>query len=342
MPDARGGEALVVRRAGIATLQDLGRPGYAHMGLSANGASDAGAATVANLLVGNEPGAPLIEVTASAFSFTALAPLLFAVTGATEASRVGGEDQPVSAPLAVGAGDTVELAAPRVGLRSYLALNGDLIAPRLLGSVAPDRLLGFGPRLGQGDRIALRSQFDETAHSPGQVLPTWSTWETGTRLDEAIVEVTPGPEIDQFDEAHECLDGAVFQVSPNSDAMALRFEGQRLRRRTTTELLTRGVPVGAVEVPPRGPLLALLRGRYVTAGYPVVAVATRTAIDVLAQLRVGQGVRLRLTTTERAIRMLCRRQKRLAEIDRRVRAAFFFAGIAHCLSRSRGPALSPS
>jgi 5-oxoprolinase (ATP-hydrolysing) subunit C len=305
------------------------------MGLSANGASDAGAATVANLLVGNEPAAPLVEVTASAFSFTALSPLLFAVTGATEALRVEGEAQPLASPLAVGPGESVELAAPRAGVRSYLALNGDLLAPRLLGSVAPDRLLGFGSRLGRGDRIALLSRFDESAHSPGQVLPPWAAAESGVLPEEAIVEVTPGPEIDQFEAARERLDGAVFEVSPNSDAMGLRLEGEPLRRRTTAELLSRGVPVGAVEVPPRGPLLALLRGRYVTAGYPVAAVATRTAIDVLAQLRVGQRVRLRLTTTERAIRMLARRRERLAEIDRRVRAAFFFAGIAHCLSRSR-------
>jgi allophanate hydrolase subunit 2 len=211
-----------------------------------------------------------------------------------------------------------------------------LVAPCLLGSVAPDRLLDFGHRLLIGDRVKLCSRFDERAHSPGLILPPRPAGRRGVGADETVVEVTPGPEWDEFDRAQEYLDGTVLRVSPNSDAMGLRLEGRPLRRRVQTELLSRGVPVGAVEVPPRGPLLALLRARYVTAGYPVVAVATCTAVDVLAQLRVGQAVRLRLTTTDRAVGLLKLREEGLARIDRRVRAAFFYAQIEHCLARSAG------
>ena len=71
----------------------------------------------------------------------------------------------------------------------------------------------------------------------------------------------------------------------------------------TSEVLSRGVPVGAIEVPSREELLVLHRGRGVTAGYPVLAVVTSRSLDLLAQARPGHTVTFRKTTVAEATAM---------------------------------------
>ncbi len=78
--------------------------------------------------------------------------------------------------------------------------------------------------------------------------------------------MTPGPEADQF--GPDALAGS-YQVTRDSDHVRLRLSGDTAERREDGEILSRGVPVGAVQIPPTGGLLVLLRGRLVTAGYPV-------------------------------------------------------------------------
>ena len=102
--------------------------------------------------------------------------------------------------------------------------------------------------------------------------------------------MTAGPELEEF--APEELRGP-WTVSVQSDHVGLRAEGPTPVRAGRAEILSRGVPVGAVEVPPNGGLLVLLYGRLVTAGYPVPYVATSSSLDVLGQARPGDRLELR-------------------------------------------------
>src|SRR5882757_8887078 len=54
--------AIKVLKPGLATtVQDLGRPGYYHIGIPLSGGMDRHALAVANLLVGNAEGAAVLE-----------------------------------------------------------------------------------------------------------------------------------------------------------------------------------------------------------------------------------------------------------------------------------------
>ncbi|WFR68678.1 hypothetical protein P9139_08195 [Curtobacterium flaccumfaciens] len=98
----------------------------------------------------------------------------------------------------------------------------------------------------------------------------------------------------------ERLYGQDFEVSSRSNHVGLRLSGTPPVRSSSAEVLSRGVPVGAVEVPSPSDLLVLHRGRGVTAGYPVLAVLTTASLDVMAQVRPGQQVRFRPTTVREA------------------------------------------
>jgi biotin-dependent carboxylase-like uncharacterized protein len=319
------GEALVVEQAGQVTLQDLGRPGLAALGVSANGAADAHSARIANVLVGNPAGAPLIEATASSFAFRARRRLLLAVTGAVGRFAVGGVPCPAAEPVVVDPGCPVRIEAAAAGARLYLALNGRISAEPVLGSVAPDRALGLGRRLAPGDVVGLDSRFTGLDH-PFSRVPLFRLGAPRPVLGPATtVDVTPGPDAAEFDEGWAA---GTFTVEPLSDAVGLRLTGPVPPRTRSAEILSRGVPVGAVEVPPAGGLIVLLRGRFVTAGYPIVAVAATTALDRLGQVRPGDRLTFRLRTAESTRAELREREQRLAELAARVARAYRHVGLA--------------
>lgn len=318
---------LRIAAAGLASVQDLGRPGHGRLGIPENGAADGWAAQVANVLTGNPAEAPLIEITGSELVVTADTDLLIAVTGAASAVLVAGVAQPVWEPLVVPAGWAITIPAPDLGLRSYLAVNGSLDAPRVLGSVAPDRLLGAGRSLRTGDTLHGQSDFVGLRHPFADIPLFRMGCPVPPTPHPLIIETTRGPDAGEFPSHVDGTIGEEYEVSPQSDGIGLRLLGPTPQRSGSSEILSRGVPVGAIEVPPAGGLLLLLRGRLVTAGYPVLAVATLGSIDRLGQARPGDRIRFDLVHADRAREAHRRRHRQLELLASRVSTAFTSVGI---------------
>ena len=112
-------EIRVVSPGFQTTVQDLGRPGYAHLGISASGAADPLSLRVGNLLVGNPENAAALEMTlvGGAFEFSASA--WVALTGSEFTA-----DVPWWAAFEVAAGCTLRIGPTRSGARCYLAVRG--------------------------------------------------------------------------------------------------------------------------------------------------------------------------------------------------------------------------
>ncbi|MDQ2755432.1 MAG: biotin-dependent carboxyltransferase family protein [Actinomycetota bacterium] len=317
-----------IERATLAMVQDLGRPGLGALGIPASGASDQHAARTANALVGNADTAPLIEVIGSELVVRPDRDLLLAVTGAADVLRVDGHPFPAWELVPVHAESEIRVPTPSVGLRSYLAFNGTLLVSRALGSVAPDPLLGLGTRLEPGVVLELETRLDGHpaghqplfrlgAHRPSYVVEGVST-----------IAITEGPDLDRVVGGASRLTDT-FTVGQRSDAVGLRLDGQPLALARYDEILSRGVPVGAVEIPPAGSIIVLLRARLVTAGYPVIAVATTTALDTLAQLRPGAALRFQPSSITRAVTELRAQRDAHHALATRVRTALSARGLAY-------------
>ena len=321
---------FLIERAGHAFTQDLGRPGHGSIGVPVNGALDQGAARTANLLVGNDEGDTLVEVTGSELMLVPDADLLLSVTGAAEHVLVDGHRQPSWEALAIARGSRVAVPVPVRGYRSYVAINGAIDSPRALGSVAPDPLLGVGTRLEAGDRVVVHRRYD--AHAGGHLGRLFRLGAVRPRIGEVLaVQVTQGPDLDRMTLGRDSLAGT-FHLLAQSDHVGLRLDGARVEQTTTAEILSRGVPVGAVEVPPTGGIIVLLRGRLVTAGYPVVAVVTTASLDVLAQAAPGAAVRMDFCDLSAARTLLRRRAAERSALADRVRTAFAAKGLSHALT----------
>jgi allophanate hydrolase subunit 2 len=213
---------------------------------------------------------------------------------------VGGRECQQWEPVSVRAGETVALRGINGGLRAYVAVHGSVEAPVLLGSCAPDTVVGFGLRLTEGSELKTfktvrpirQPYFDLPLFRLGLTRPEYSST--------AVVDVTDGPDVDEFGDTADLLYSTEYIVSGRSNHIGLRLGGALPERQSSAEVLSRGVPVGAIEVPSREELLVLHRGRGVTAGYPVLAVVTSRSLDVLAQARPGHKITFRKTTVPEA------------------------------------------
>ncbi|GIE85377.1 5-oxoprolinase subunit C family protein [Actinoplanes regularis] len=284
-PERSGGDAvseLEVVRAGVrTTVQDLGRPGFAHLGVPRSGAADAGALRLANRLAGNPPGAAGLEILLGGARLRATRALTLAVTGAPCVVTVGGRPADPGLPLAVPAGALVTIGPVTAGLRVYLAAGGGIAVPPVLGSRSTDTLSGLGPdQVRDGDVLPIGPV---TARPPGVDLAPYPPPAGELRL-----RVWLGPRADWFTpSALATLFTAAYRVSPETDRVGARLTGPALTRAIDGELPSEGLVLGAIQVPADGQPLIFLADHPTTGGYPVAGVVDPADIDLLGQARPG-------------------------------------------------------
>jgi KipI family sensor histidine kinase inhibitor len=290
------GRAVEVLQPGpLATVQDLGRPGSAHLGVPHSGAADAGSMRLANALVRNEASAAGLEVTLGRLTLRFGCDAVAAVTGAPAPLRLrtaaGSDHEPAhGTAFAVPAGAVLRLGSPTAGLRSYLAVDGGIAVAPVLGSRSADLLSGLGPPpLRTGNVLPLGPRLpwpDAIAADPAASAPPAATVE---------LAAIAGPRDDWFAEtALTALTGASYQVTAASNRTGLRLAGPRLDRRVVAELPSEGMATGSLQVAHDGQPILLLADHPTTGGYPVIAVVRSADVDAAAQLRPGQNVRFRL------------------------------------------------
>lgn len=276
----------------LATVQDLGRPGVAALGVAPSGALDRAAARTANRLVGNSEDAAVIEATMGGLRVRAERDAWFAVTGAWGPLRLDGREVDPYEAHAWPAGAELNLDWYAHGARAYLAVRGGLDAPAVLGSRATDVLAGLGPaRLRAGDELRLGPE--PRTPIPVAVVAPWGA----PHDDELEIALAPGPRADWFTaSARDALFEAVWTVTNDADRVGVRLDGPALERTGSarnSELPSEGMVPGALQVPPSGRPTILLADGPVTGGYPVIAVVADAALDLLAQARPGTRVRFR-------------------------------------------------
>lgn len=284
----------------LTTVQDLGRPGHAAAGVSASGAADALALRIGNRLVGNLDGASALEMTLTTASIQFEADGVFALAGAEADARLGDRAIAPWESVAVRAGETLLGAPLRGGARSYLCVRGGLAVPLLFGSASTHLLTGLGGHEGRplrsGDRLLIGTA---TARPPreGRIDPTAIP---GYRPGQPF-RVTEGPQASWFTPgARACLHESVWRVSPACDRMGIRLSGPALVRATPGELLTEGVSLGAIQVPPEGFPIILFVELQTTGGYPKIANVIAADLARLGGLGPGEALRFEVVSRETA------------------------------------------
>ncbi|MCY1143869.1 biotin-dependent carboxyltransferase family protein [Actinoplanes sp. Pm04-4] len=268
----------VVRAGPLTTIQDQGRPGYAHLGVPRSGALDQRALRRANALVGNPPSAAALETTLLGCALRFDEPARVAVAGAQAVVKL--DKVPVEAEvIEVPAGSVLDVGRAIHGVRSYVAVDGGLDVEPVLGSRSTDTLSGLGPpKLVNGTTLAVG--FLQSPLGAADKSDISGQLELGVWL---------GPRDDWFS-GRELFDTA-YEVTPMSNRVGCRLKGAPLTRARHGEMASEGVVLGAIQVPADGQPLIFLADHPTTGGYPVVGVVDD--VTPLAQARPGSTVRFR-------------------------------------------------
>ena len=316
----------VVRQGLLTTIQDLGRMGYAHLGVARSGALDVPALVAANRLVGNPDGASGLETTLTGVTVRAEVTTTMAVTGARAAVSVDGSAVEFGVSFPVPKGAVVDVGSAEVGVRSYVAFAGGITVAPVLGSRSTDTLSGLGPPplragfvvplghpavdqeqvvadrgSGHARKPSIERDADEAAHAPtgkagaggaGGAAGDRGAASSGKRIETKVVRVRLGPRHDWFNlTARDVLFEGPYTVSVKSNRVGARLAGPALARVNATELPSEGIVLGAVQVPADGQPLVFLADHPTTGGYPVIAVVAVEDVPLVAQARPGTVVR---------------------------------------------------
>lgn len=283
---------IVVELPGLlTTVQDGGRFGYEQYGLPQSGAMDTQAMETANVLVDNDPGEGVLEITMTGPALRFEEDCVFAVAGAVFALTLDGKPIETGRAYAAKAGETLTFGALLRGCRAYFAVSGGFALPKVLGSLstsAKHHLGGFeGRRLEKGDRLPLKAAVAKLPNMDARVLPD------GFFGDPARpVRVILGPQDDRFTEAGlRTFLTVPYTVSQNSDRMGYRLSGPVIQHVTDGNILSDGIAPGSVQVPMDGQPIVMMADRQTVGGYTKIATVITVDLPRIAQSKAGDTLR---------------------------------------------------
>ncbi|MFM7047117.1 MAG: biotin-dependent carboxyltransferase family protein [Actinomycetota bacterium] len=275
---------LRIARAGITTLQDRGRLGWAHLGVPTSGAADRASHALANRLAGNPEEAAAFE-TSGGLVLAVLHDTNVVIAGADCEAFI--DDTPLRRCVATGvrAGQRIRIERIRDGVHTYLSVSGGLAGPRVLGSQSHDMLSGIVPLvLTEGVELATGDSHASVTSLDVVVSPR--------RSDRLLLQ--PGPHVELLPTtARAELTRHTWTVSPTSNRVGVRLTSSLSSIDVPAELASIPLVRGAVQLTPACELVVMLSDHPTTGGYPVIGVVDPDDVDGLAQCPSGFSVRLR-------------------------------------------------
>ena len=294
--------ALLVADPGLlTTVQDLGRYGHQRVGVPQSGPMDRLAFVVANRLVGNDDGAAALECTIKGPRLEVREPTIVAVAGAPMGFTVNGEEAPAWTAVGVRPGDVLGFQMASAGCRAYLAVEGGIDVPLVLGSRATylrGRLGGLGGRaLQKGDMLPVGTPRAGSAPEgrtvPAPLRPAYPA--------ERECRVILGPQDDRFtSEGIQAFLEGPYDVTPQADRMGYRLKGPVITHARGHDIVSDGIPLGGIQVPGEGQPIVLLADRQTAGGYTKIATVIGVDIGAIGQTRPGQRIRFRRVSLDEA------------------------------------------
>ena len=284
----------------LCQLQDAGRFGVRHLGVTQGGALDWVAMHWANWLLGNPLGAPVVEVALGGFCVVAEQDCVLALAGADLDARV--DDQPLAPwrSFALAKGQRLTLKQPKRGVRAYMAAPGGFQGEDVLGSCATVVREALGGIDGQGAALAKDQALAFTGSKatlrevPQALCPQFAK--------KPVLDLVIGAQIGEFSgtSLFEAFNSD-WTLDSRADRMGVRLLGPQLVYQGAP-MISEGIPLGAVQVPPDGQPIVLLNDRQTIGGYPRLGALTPLALAQLAQCMPGASVRFRAVVQDEAWR----------------------------------------
>ncbi len=303
---------LEISNGGLSTtVQDTGRTGFFGMGIPTGGALDLLSAYAANLLVGNDASAAVLEATYTLPKFAVTVDCAMAVTGGSVDITVNGQPAPSWTTLRLHAGDALSFSVSRSGPRAYLAFSGGIDVPSVFSSRSTylaGSLGGYqGRKLQPGDLVPLGGQ----GSLPTANLEVPDEFRLPARKTDEV-RVVACLHVDRLARhSYDDFYGAEWKLTPLGDRSGLRYAGPKIEWTITenvfgagsdpSNIVDAGYPLGAIEIPGGNDPILLHRDAPTMGGYAMVGVTARADMDLVGQHMPGENVRFVAVTRLQAL-----------------------------------------
>ena len=286
----------------LTTIQDRGRYGYQRFGVPVSGAMDTFALRAANLLVRNDQGAAALEMTVLGPRIRFLDDTWFALAGADLSPTLDGVPVVSWQTISAKKDSVLSFQGAQDGMRSYLAVAGGFDVPLVMGSrstYTKTAMGGFeGRPLKAGDVL---SSLDVASDAEFVELKLPEHIQAPTYGHKHQVRVILGPQKEAFTSSGiDTFLNSEYTVTIQSDRMGYRLEGPVIEHVSGPDIVSDGIPLGAIQVPGDGRPIVLLTDRGTTGGYTKIATVISTDIGILAQALPGDTITFQAIAIEDA------------------------------------------
>ncbi len=317
--------AIKVVKPGLSTtVQDLGRPGYYHIGIPISGGMDRLALKAANLLVGNKDAAAVLEAVFMGPELQFTEDATVAVTGAELPPKVDGDPRPTWTSFKINKGQTLSFEYLKKGARAYIAISGGIDVPVILGSRSTytlGALGGFkGRKLEAGDKLPVGKG---RSAKEGRAIPEKLR---RAMTSPAELRMLPGLYWHRITEAagRQFFEDT-WKVAPEADRIGYRFKGGKPLDFVPREppfgagsdpsnIVDACYPYGSVQVPGGTEPIVLHRDAVSGGGYFMVGTVISADMDLIGQLQPHTSARFVSVTMAQALKARKDRQKFLDKI----------------------------
>ena len=300
--------SIKVLKAGFQDLiQDMGRFGNTHMGISPSGAADNISFRIGNLLLDNDINDPGIEITLFGGSYYFNKNAIIVLTGSEFTSTIDGKIISFSKPVSVKTGQTLSISQTTNGARCYLCIKGGFQVPRTLNSTSTHIL----SKIGGFDGRSLKKK-DEILFSNSNNQNFNKNKNFHIDNDRSVLRVTKGLQYDLFDSSNKNLFfNEKFAVTHNSNRMGLRITGPNIYCKQSKDILTEGIPLGAIQIPGDGDSIISFVAHQTTGGYPKIANVIAADFHKVGQLKPGDKFLFKLVSIKEAESLYFKQERSL-------------------------------
>jgi antagonist of KipI len=305
-------------KSGIAdSIQDIGRYGYQQLGIPPGGVMDRIAAAIANTLIGNQIGEPLLEMHFPAATILFESSMMIALTGADFGAEINGQEVLINQPILVPSNSELRFTKHKKGSKVYLSVEEGFETQNWKGSSSTSLQLKRGGIEGRNllknDILHFKNkedlEIDTLMHLPWRA--SMAEFYTDNRI-----EFTPGAEYALLEKiSQKSLVTNQFKIGNQSNRMGYRLEGQALLLSNKKECLSSAVSFGTIQLLPNAQMIVLMADHQTTGGYPRIGQVATSSLPTLAQVSVGESISFELITQEEAEAILLQQQQNLQQLQ---------------------------
>jgi len=307
--------AVEVLYPGMATmLQDSGRYRWQHLGVPVCGAMDRFSHQLANALVGNGEDTATLEITLLGPRLRFLRRAVVVLTGADLSPQLDDQAVEMQRPFVVPAGGILSFGQRRQGARCYLAIKGGFLIPDSMGSQSTCHVGQFGGLAGRNLQKGDCLTFGWPLHNISNLRVPLSVPNIFPIADQTINFIA-GKHWNMLTElAQTHFLTQLFRISPQSDRMGYRLDGEYLALREPINMYSEPVSSGTIQLPADGMPIILMADSQTTGGYPKIGHVTSTDMSLLAQSLPGMSFRFRQVSLHSAQSQAQKRRNWIAQI----------------------------